>query len=46
MKIIWNKVTWYSKLAALILFLIVIPCLTFYIGVKYGEVKILLTNVE
>ena len=31
----FNEVTWYSKLAAVILFLLVIPTLTFYIGTQY-----------
>jgi len=34
MKIEWNKVTWYSKLLAVILFL-----LTFYIGFKFGQIN-------
>jgi hypothetical protein len=33
--VIWNKVTWYSKLAAVILFIGVLPVLTFYIGTQY-----------
>jgi len=32
----WNKVTLYSKLAALILFVIVLPTLGFYIGTQYA----------
>ncbi len=39
MQIEFNKVTWYSKLGALILFIFVIPSLTFYIGRKYEEVQ-------
>ena len=39
MKIEFNKVTWYSKLAALILFLIIVPALCFYIGEQYGLVQ-------
>jgi len=35
MNIEWNKVTWYSKLLAVVLFV-----LTFYIGFKLGEEKI------
>ncbi len=35
MKIEWTKVTWYSKLLAVILFLSIIPSLTFYIGRQY-----------
>ncbi len=32
----WNKVTWYSKLLALILF-VALPFLFFYYGTQYGE---------
>ncbi len=35
--IVWNKVTWYSKLIAVILFLLVIPAWTFYIGMQYQK---------
>jgi hypothetical protein len=38
-KIEWNKVTWYSKWASLLFFLIAFPILTFFIGTKYQEVK-------
>ncbi|MFA6601633.1 MAG: hypothetical protein WCT02_02110 [Candidatus Paceibacterota bacterium] len=38
MTIEWNKVTWYSKLGALILFVIVVPFLTFYIGREYERI--------
>lgn len=41
MKIEFNKVTWYSKLAAAVVLLIGVPVLTFYIGRKYEEVMIL-----
>lgn len=41
MNIEFNKVTWYSKFGAMILFLFVIPWLAFYIGEKYQEVKML-----
>jgi hypothetical protein len=36
MKIEWNKVTWYSKLLALALF-VALPFIGFYYGIKYGE---------
>jgi hypothetical protein len=36
MKIEWNKVTWYSKLLALALF-IALPFIGFYYGVQYGK---------
>ena len=34
-KIQWNKVTWYSKTLALVIF-IVLPFIFFYYGVQYG----------
>ena len=34
MKIEWNKVTWYSKILALILF-IALPIFAFCLGMKY-----------
>jgi len=37
MNIEWNKVTWYSKLLALVIF-VVLPFVGFYYGIKYGEV--------
>jgi hypothetical protein len=47
MHIVWNKVTWYSKLAAVIFFIAVFPTLTFYIGREYQEtVGILSTKSE
>lgn len=36
MKIEWNKVTWYSKLIALILF-VALPFIGFYYGTQYGK---------
>ena len=38
MKIIWNKVTWYSKLAAVIVFLLVL-ILGIYIGRQYQQIQ-------
>ena len=35
MKIEWNKVTWYSKLVALVLF-VALPFIGFYYGAQYG----------
>jgi hypothetical protein len=35
----FNEVTWYSKLAAVIFFLVIVPLLVFYIGTQYQEVK-------
>src|SRR5690349_18913841 len=43
MKIEFNRVTWYSKLCAIILFLLLVPILCFYIGEKYG---LLLANEQ
>lgn len=40
-KIVFNEVTWYSKLAAIIVFVGLIPALMFYIGKEYGEVTAL-----
>lgn len=37
MTIQWNTVTWYSKLGAIILFILVVPMLTFYIGIQYEK---------
>ncbi len=33
----WNKVTWYSKLGAVILFILIVPILTFIIGREYQK---------
>jgi hypothetical protein len=35
----FNEVTWYSKLAAVIVFLVIVPILAFYIGTQYQEIK-------
>lgn len=37
MKIVWNKVTWYSKLAAVVVFLLVL-ILGIYIGRQYQQI--------
>lgn len=42
----WNRVTWYSKLGAILLFILVVPVLTFYIGVKYQETKDVVSSAE
>lgn len=44
MQIEFNKVTWYSKWGALILFLIVLPILTFYIGREYQKTVYVVEN--
>lgn len=46
MSIQFNTVTWYSKLGAVILFILVVPTLTFYIGRKYQETVTLLEQSE
>lgn len=40
MNIQWNIVTWYSKLIAAILFVLVVPAWTFYLGMRYEEAKV------
>ena len=40
MTIVWNKVTWYSKLLAAIFFIFVVPILTFYIGKEYERTRL------
>ncbi|MDB5188927.1 MAG: hypothetical protein JWM92_525 [Candidatus Nomurabacteria bacterium] len=40
----FNEVTWYSKLAAIIFFIGVIPVLAFYIGTQYQQSKDALAN--
>lgn len=37
MKVEWNKVTWYSKLLALAV-VVILPFLGFILGMKYGAV--------
>ena len=39
MQIKWNEVTWYSRWAAVVVFLVAVPVLCFYIGVIYGHVN-------
>lgn len=39
MRIEWNKVTWYSKLGAIILFIFIVPILCFYIGMRYEQTR-------
>lgn len=41
MKIIFNKVTWYSKLAAVFVFFVFVPLVSFYLGSFYEQTKIL-----
>lgn len=35
----FNKVTWYSKLGAFIVLVVIVPALAFFIGMKYGLLK-------
>ena len=37
MNIKFNEVTWYSKLGAVVLFLLIVPILTFIVGRQYQE---------
>jgi hypothetical protein len=37
MKIEWNKVTWYSKLLAMVIF-VALPFIGFYYGAQYGKI--------
>lgn len=39
MEIQWNEVTWYSKLAAILFFVGVLPVFTFFMGMEYREVQ-------
>jgi hypothetical protein len=40
----WNEITWYSKLGAIVLFLAIVPVLSFYIGTVYQQVIDLLAK--
>lgn len=44
MNVEWNKVTWYSKIIALVLF-VALPFVGFYYGTKYGETLRLIASV-
>lgn len=46
MTLVWNKVTWYSKLLAAIFFIFVVPILTFYIGKEYENTRLSLKAYE
>ncbi len=45
MKIKWNEVTPFSKWAALIVFLLILPILAFYIGAQYNETRNVLSII-
>lgn len=40
----WHEYTWYSKLAAIVFFIGILPALTFYIGVQYEKTEEVLSN--
>lgn len=44
MSVRWNEYTWYSRLGAFVLFLGVIPALSFYLGTRYQETKKVLSE--
>jgi len=33
----WNAITWYSRIATIVVFIGILPILNFYIGLKYQE---------
>lgn len=37
----WNKYTWYSRWAALVVFLFILPAWTFYLGTQYELTKMI-----
>jgi hypothetical protein len=41
----WNRVTWYSRMWALFVFLLIIPVISFYIGTQYERTVELLAAV-
>ena len=45
MKIVWNKVTWYSKLLAVIIFVATFA-LAFYLGMQYGALRASSTSTQ
>jgi hypothetical protein len=46
MSIKFNEVTWYSKLGAAILFLVIVPILLFYINREYRETQVFLKSIS
>jgi hypothetical protein len=46
MKIVFNKVTWYSKLAAVFVLFIFVTLISFYLGSYYEQKKILIQNTS
>lgn len=45
MTIKWNEYTWYSKLAAALFFILVLPTWTFYLGRQYEKTQAVLNNL-
>ncbi len=41
----WNRITWYSRLWAIFVFLLVIPVVSFYIGTQYERTVEVLSMV-
>ena len=46
MTIVWNQVTWYSKLLAAIFFIFVVPLITFHIGKEYEKTQLIVQQVN
>lgn len=46
MVIEWNKSTWYSKIAAIVVFVGFMPTVTFVIGKEYQQTKIVLAEAQ
>ena len=46
MKIVFNKVTWYSKLLAVFVFFVIVPLVSFYLGSYYEQTKIIIRNIN
>ncbi|MES2437223.1 MAG: hypothetical protein V4519_04415 [Patescibacteria group bacterium] len=46
MTIIWNKVTWYSKFAAVIFFFVIFPVWAFIVGMKFEDTLHVIREVD
>jgi hypothetical protein len=42
----WHEYTWYSKLSAWIFFVLVLPALTFYVGIEYERTQNFLKEIK
>lgn len=42
----WNRVTWYSRLAALLVFLLMVPAVSFYVGTQYERTMEALAHAD